>query len=223
MKIIEQHGKTVEEAIKEGLKKMGVSRELVNIEVICKGRKGILGFGAIPAQVRLSLIQNPTQIAIHVTNEILRLMKVKGNITLSKKNEKSRLEIYTSESQYLIGKNGQIIDALQYLVNIIVRKTCGNKKEDIILDIDRYRARKEDEIVQLAIQAATQVTKTKKDVILEPMNPYERQIVHMTLQNHRKVATKSIGEGNERRVVVFLKSKSDQQFHHEKKRYIRKK
>lgn len=205
MNIIEQQGKTVDIAIEEGLVKLGVSKEKVGIEVIDKGKKGIFGlFGVVPAMVRLTLIQDGTGVATQMLNEVLRLMNIKSGVTSQEKDGKLIFDIVSCDAQFLIGKNGQTLDALQYLINIMMKKNCRSKK-DIILDIDQYRIKKDDDIVQLAVEAAAHVIKTGKDVVLDPMGSHERQIIHVTLQNHRKVNTKSIGDGEERKVVIFLK------------------
>jgi spoIIIJ-associated protein len=209
MNIIEQQGKTVDKAIEEGLKKLGVSKEKVQIEIIDKGKKGLLGlFGASPAIVKLTLIQDGTGIATQILSEVLRLMNIKSGITPQEKDGKLILDIVTADAQFLIGKNGQTIGALQYLINIMMKKNCRSKK-DVILDIAQYQTKKDDNIVQLAVDAASHVIKTRRDVVLDPMGSHERQIIHVTLQNHRKVNTKSIGDGEERKVVVFLKKESN--------------
>lgn len=206
MNIIEQQGKTVDKAIEEGLKKLGVSKEKVKIEVIDEGKKGIFGlFGVIPAMVRLTLIQDMTGVVTQMLSEVLKMMNIKSGITPHEKDGKLILDIVSSDAQFLIGKNGQTLDALQYLINIMMKKNCRSKK-DIVLDIAQYRTKKDDDIVQLAINAASHVIKTGKDVVLDPMGSHERQIIHMTLQNHRKVNTKSIGDGEQRKVVIFPKS-----------------
>ncbi|MBI4777660.1 protein jag [Candidatus Desantisbacteria bacterium] len=209
MNIIEQQGKTVDKAIEEGLKKLGVSKEKVKIEVIDEGKNGLLGlFGARPAIVKLTPIQDETGVATQTLNEVLRLMNIKSGVTSQEKDGKLILDIVSGDAQFLIGKNGQTLDALQYLINIIMKKNCRSKK-DIVLDIAQYRTKKDDNIVQLAVEAASHVIKTGKAVVLDPMGSHERQIIHMTLQNHRKVNTKSIGDGEKRKVVIFLKTASN--------------
>lgn len=203
--IIEQQGKTVDEAIEEGLKKLGVSKEKVKVEIVCESKKGLFGlFGASPARVKLTLIHDGGEIAVQMLNEIMRLMNIKGGVNSQEKAGKLNLDIFSSDTQLLIGKNGQTLDALQYLINIMIKKSCRQKKE-IVLDIAQYRTKVDDSIVQLAVKAAAHVVKTGKEVVLEPMNSNERQLIHVTLQNHRKVNTKSIGDGEKRKVVIFLK------------------
>ncbi len=205
MNTIEQQGKTVDKAIEEGLKKLGVSKEKVKIEVIDEGKKGLFGlFGGSPAMVRLIPIYDETDAATQMLNEVLRLMNIKSGVTANKKDGKVILDIVSSDAPFLIGKNGQTLDALQYLINIMMKKNCHAKK-DIILDIAQYRTKKDDNVVQLAIDAASRVIKTGKDVVLDHLGSHDRQIIHVTLQNHRKVNTKSIGDEEERKVVVFLK------------------
>ncbi|MEK7813256.1 MAG: RNA-binding cell elongation regulator Jag/EloR [Candidatus Desantisbacteria bacterium] len=209
MNVIEQQGKTVDKAIEEGLKKLGVSKEKVKIEVIAEAKKGLFGlFGVCPAMVRLTLIQDGIGAATQMLNDVLRLMNIKSGVTSQEKDGKLIFDIVSSDAQFLIGKNGQTLDALQYLINIMMKKNCRSKK-DIVLDIAQYRTKKDDHIIQLAVDAASRVIKTGRDVVLDPMGAHERQIIHMTLQNHRKVNTKSIGDGEERKVVVFLKTASN--------------
>ncbi|MDI6781601.1 MAG: RNA-binding cell elongation regulator Jag/EloR [bacterium] len=203
--IIEQQGKTVDKAIEEGLKKLGVSKEKVKVEVIDEGKKGLFGlFGVSPAMVRLTLIHDATGVATQMLNEVLRLMNIKSGVTSQEKDGKLIFDIVSGDAPFLIGKNGQTLDALQYLINIMMKKNCRSKK-DIVLDIAQYRTKKDDNIVQLAVDAASRVIKTGRDVVLDPMGSHDRQIIHMTLQNHRKVNTKSIGDGEERKVVIFPK------------------
>ncbi|MFH1097848.1 MAG: RNA-binding cell elongation regulator Jag/EloR [Candidatus Desantisbacteria bacterium] len=204
-KTVEQQGKTVDEAIEEGLKKLGVSKEKAKIEIICEGKKGLFGFiGVVPAKVKLTLIHDSGEIAGQVLTEIMRLMNIKGGVTPRETDGKLILDIVSGDAHFLIGKNGQTIDALQYLINIMMKKSCRQKKE-IVLDIAQHRTKMDDNIVQLAVKAATHVINTGKDVVLEPMNSHERQLIHVTLQNHRRVSTKSIGDGESRKVVIFLK------------------
>jgi len=204
-KTIEQQGKTMDEAIEEGLKKLGVSKEKAKIEIICEGKKGLFGFiGGVPAKVKLTLIHDSGEIAVQVLNEIIKLMNIKGSVNSRETDGKLILDIVSGDAHFLIGKNGQTIDALQYLINIMMKKSCRQKKE-IVLDIAQYRTKMDDNIIQLAVKAAAHVINTGKDVVLDPMNSHERQLIHVTLQNHRRVSTKSIGDGESRKVVIFLK------------------
>lgn len=203
MDFIEKIGKTVEEAITEGLIELGTTRKNVEIEVLDKGSKGFLGLvGSKMARVRLTKKVNSIDMTINFLKEIFKTMNLKAEIIVEEKDKGNYLfNIQGNDMGILIGKRGQTLDSFQYLVNIVANKN----KEDFIritLDTENYRKRRKETLETLARNLAKKVKMTKKSIVLEPMNPYERRIIHFALQNDRFVKTHSEGEDPYRKVVI---------------------
>ena len=205
MEEVKKSGKTVEEALAEALKELGASLEEVEYTVIDEGSKGFLGFGGKPAVVKAVKKFNPEKTAKEFLREVFISMGIVADITTQMKDQKQMLVNISGENMgILIGKRGQTLDSLQYLVNLVVNK--GNSPYiSVTLDTEDYRRRRKETLESLAYNLAKKVKSTRKSVVLEPMNPYERRIIHSALQNNRYVSTHSEGDEPHRYVVITLK------------------
>lgn len=205
--VLEKSGKTIDDAVNEALKEMGLTKEEVDIIVIDEGSKGFLGmFGAKNAVVKVSRKFNPEKTARNFLQEVFLSMNILVKIDIKVKDKQMNIELSGDDMGILIGKRGQTLDSLQYLVNLVVNK--GNAPYmSITLDIENYRQRRKDTLESLAYNLAKKVKQTGKSIVLEPMNPYERRIIHSSLQNDRFVTTYSEGEEPYRNVVIAPKSK----------------
>lgn len=206
---IRKTAKTVEEATAAALAELGVSREEADITVIDEGSKGFLGmFGGKDAVVLVKRNFQPEREAENFLREIFLTMGLIVKIKAELKDKHLFVELTGDDMGILIGKRGQTLDALQYLVNLVV-----NKKSpyyiSVMLDTENYRQRRRETLESLAFNLAKKVKHTRRNVVLEPMNPYERRIIHSALQNDRYVTTYSEGEEPYRNVVITLKRERD--------------
>ena len=202
---ITKSGKTVDDALQEALKELHASRDEVEVTVIDEGTKGFLGvFGAKDAVIQVVKKFNPEKIAVTFLQEMFQAMKMNVSIETNLKEKQLAIELSGDEMGVLIGKRGQTLDSIQYLVSLVVNK--GNSPYvSILLDTENYRQRRKETLESLAYNLPKKVKQTKRNVVLEPMNPYERRIIHSTLQNDRYVTTYSEGEEPYRNVVITLK------------------
>lgn len=206
MGYIEFKGKTVEEAVTAASVEFGIISSDLEYEVLEKGSSGFLGIGAKPAVIRAKKVETLVEKTRNYLNELFAAMDIQTEIEIKYDEENSNMEINLegSEMGILIGKRGQTLDALQYLISLFVNKESESYIH-LKLDTENYRARRKDTLENLAKNIAYKVKRTKRSVTLEPMNPYERRIIHSALQNDKFVGTKSEGEEPYRKVVVFLK------------------
>ena len=204
MKMVEAVGKTVEEAIEMGLQQLGAPREEVEIEVLEVGSRGFLGLGAKQARVRLLWRQDVARVATEFLAEVFRLLGVNARTEVSEKDGYVYIGCRGRGLGVLIGRRGETLDALQYLVNLVVGRRVGRRAR-IILDVENYRRRREDTLIRLARRLSEKVKRTGGRIVLEPMNPHERRIIHMALQGDDQVYTFSEGEEPFRKVVIALR------------------
>lgn len=202
---IRKSAKTVDDAIAAALAELNATREEVDITVIDEGSKGFLGmFGSKDAVVLVKKNFNPEKEAESFLREVFLSMGLIVKIETQMKDKHLFVELTGDDMGILIGKRGQTLDALQYLVNLVV-----NKKSpyyiSVMLDTENYRQRRKETLESLAFNLAKKVKHTRRNVVLEPMNPYERRIIHSALQNDRYVTTYSEGEEPYRNVVITLK------------------
>ena len=198
--------KTVEAAVAQGAAELGVDSSAVTYEVLEEAKKGLFGLGAAPAKVRVTYIEKPDEVALSFVKTLLADMELDASVSMSDTKDGDKLITVEGENAgVLIGHHGDTLDAIQYLVNL-----AANRKEDedrcytkITVDVENYRAKREDTLRQLANRMAEKVLKYKKSITLEPMNPYERRIIHSEVQNIEGVSTNSIGAENNRRIVLF--------------------
>ncbi len=206
MDFIEVSAKTVDDAITESLVKLGTTSDKIEYEVIEKGSSGFLGIGSRPAIIK---VRKKSEIEDYVYDFLYSVFQAMGMDVeiLIDKSEDGRIvdvELKGEEMGVLIGKRGQTLDSLQYLTNLAV----GKQVEEYVkvkIDTEDYRKRRRDTLENLAKNIAYKVKRTKRPVSLEPMNPFERRVIHSALQNDRYVSTHSEGEEPYRHVVVTLK------------------
>ena len=198
--------KTVDEAVTKALIELETTSDKLEYEVVEKGSSGFLGIGAKPAVIRAKKKERIEDRAIDFLNQVFQSMNMEVSITAEYNPEEWEMNINMegSDMGILIGKRGQTLDSLQYLVSLVVNK----KKEEYIrvkLDTENYRERRKETLETLAKNIAYKVKRTKHSVSLEPMNPYERRIIHAALQNDKYVVTRSDGEEPFRHVIISLK------------------
>ena len=202
-------GKTVEAAIERGARELGVSVEQVSYEVIAEAKKGFLGFGEQPAKVKVIYELLPIDIGVNFVKTLIEDMQIEADVTLSENDEGNKvISIAGDDAGMLIGHHGETLDQLQYLVNLAANKKADEEDDRaytrILVDIEGYRAKREQTLRNLARRTAARVLKYKRSVTLEPMCAYERRIIHSEIQGITGVMTNSIGVENNRRIVVFL-------------------
>ncbi len=203
--VVEKTGKTVQDAISLALAELNASMEDVEVEVLEEGSKGIFGIiGGKLARVRVTLKESVSEVAIEFLQKVFEKMGISAEIEAAENDDTLFLEIKAEDSGIIIGRRGETLDALQYLTSLVVNKNRDSYKK-VSIDIENYRYKREETLVRLAKRLADKVVKYKKSVTLEPMNPYERKIIHSTLQDNEFVETYSIGSEPNRKVVITLK------------------
>lgn len=205
MKKIVVRGKSIEEAVRNGLQQWNTTEDRVKIQVLEQPSKGLFGIiGAKDAKVELELIPDAVEEAIHFLQEVFKTMSVQVRIEQKSTRDGLELHLFGSELGMLIGRRGQTLDALQYLVNIVANRYSTSHMR-IILDAEQFRERRKKTLEELAARLADKVIRSKKEVVLEPMTPQERKVIHAKLQDHPKVRTFSRGEEPNRRVVIVTR------------------
>jgi spoIIIJ-associated protein len=203
--ILEKSGKTVDEAVSLALEELDANREDVDVEVIEEGNKGLFGIlGSRAAKVRVILKETHADKAVNFLYDIFDKMNLETEIETYEEEESISLDIKSTESGIIIGRRGETLDALQYLTSLVVNKDCEEYKR-ITLDIENYRQKREQTLLKLAERLAQRVVRNRKSISLEPMNPYERRIIHSALQNNKNVKTFSVGDEPNRKVVIALR------------------
>lgn len=258
MKSVETTGKTIDEAIEQGLKELNCVRDEVEVEIIDAPSKGLFGFfGTKAAKVKLSIRdkkneaalfgftnkqpqktgkteriekiekveritekeyarenlsncsdsgEKPEEVAEKFLEKIFQKLGVQVKTDVSKQEDFLYLSFNGDDLGILIGRRGETLDSLQYLTNLVVGKKCGQKYR-IILDVEGYRKRREQTLVNLAHRLSEKVKRTGHNIVLEPMNPHERRIIHTALQNDQRVRTFSEGEEPYRKVIITRKAR----------------
>lgn len=206
-KVIEVTGKSVDEAVKNALNDLNVSRDNVDIEVLDEGSKGLFGLlGSRNARVKITVKSDYTYMAKSFLGEVLSAMDIKAEIHIEDSEENMKISLRGPNMGILIGHRGETLDSMQYLVSLVVNKNnTGNEYKRVILDTENYRLRREETLVRLANRLAVKARTQSKSVVLEPMNPYERRIIHSALQDNPYVTTHSEGEEPFRKIVIELK------------------
>ncbi len=201
--------KTVEEAVAKAVAELGApNAEAVEYTVLEEAKKGFLGFGATPAKVEVSYAPKGADVALDFIRNLIDSMGLDAKVTLTDGEGDNKLIRVDGESAgVLIGHHGDTLDSLQYLANLAAnKKVAGEKREycRITVDVENYRLKREETLRALARRMADKVLRYKKSVMLEPMNPYERRIIHSEVQKVAGVSTNSIGSENNRKVVLYL-------------------
>ena len=208
--------KSVEDAKVKAAAELGVAAEEIEFTVLEEGKRGFLGIGATDAKVQAVYTVKGADIALEFIRKVVADMELELTVAMQPGNNDDTLITVDGEGAgLLIGHHGETLDSLQYLANLAAnKKVKGEKREyvKISVDVEGYRAKREETLRNLARRTAAKVIQRKKSVMLEPMNPYERRIIHSEVQGIEGVSTNSIGSENNRRVVMFLDdSKSDEQ------------
>ncbi len=225
---------SVEEAVSRGMEQLGVPREMVVVDILDEGSKGFLGLGGRQVRVRLTLktaetapaaasqapraeiapaageTDNLLDFCVQTTGELLAKMKIKARVKAkygvadAEGEVPVLIDIHGDDLSVLIGRRAETLNALQYILALIVSKEASRWVQ-VIVDVEGYRARRERQLRQLAARMAEQAVRTGKRQILEPMSAAERRIVHLELRDHEAVTTESVGEEPNRKVSIILK------------------
>ena len=206
---VEANGKTVEEAIELVLKQLDARREEVEIEVLSPGKTGLFGIGGEPARVRGTALADGgglVQAAKAIVDNFLTAMGVDAVSTISKPPDDSPntqlIEITGDDSGLLIGRRGETLRSLQFMMNLLLNRKPDQVDGRVMLDVEQYRHRRTQVLRGLALRIADRVTRSGRSFTLEPMNPSERRAIHVALADHPKVTTQSLGEGEDRKVTI---------------------
>jgi len=202
MKSVIVTGKTLKDAIESGLEQLGTTEDRVKVTILEQPAKGLFGIiGSKDAKVQLEYIPDAVEQATIFLKDVLQSMDMVTDIETVRTDDNVTLNITGEELGILIGRRGQTLDSLQYLVNIVANR-YSDKHQRVILDAEQFRERRKQTLEQLSQRLADRVIRTKKEVVLEPMPPQERKIIHTYLQDHPKVKTYSRGDEPNRSVVV---------------------
>lgn len=206
MEFMEFTGKTVDDALTEAAIKLETTSDKIDFEVIDSGSDGFLGIGRKPARIKARKKGGVVESAREFLEKVFSAMNIEVKIDINYMENERTIEINLAgdEMGLLIGKRGQTIDSLQYLVSLVVNKESQEYLR-VKVDTENYRKRRKATLEELAKNIAYKVKRTKRPVSLEPMNPYERRIIHSALQDDRYVTTKSEGEEPYRHIIVLLK------------------
>ena len=204
MEFIEVSAKTVEDALTEALVQLGATSDQVEYEVVEKGSAGFLGIGSKAAVIKVRKKCSVEDSIREFLGKVFDAMELEVEIVITNEDNNYAVDLKGADMGVLIGKRGQTLDSLQYLTNLAVNK---NTEEHVKVKIDTedYRNRRKETLENLAKNIAYKVKRTKRAVSLEPMNPFERRVIHSALQNDKFVTTHSEGEEPYRHVVVTLK------------------
>lgn len=206
MEYMEFSAKTVDEAIVEACSKLLITRDKLDYEVVEEGNSGFLGIGSKPALIKARQKSSIEDVAKDFLHEVFNAMDLAVVVDVKYDGFDKNMDIDLSgdEMGILIGKRGQTLDSIQYLTNLVVNKSSEDKIH-VKVDTEDYRRRRKQTLENLAKNMASKVKRTRRSVSLEPMNPYERRIIHSALQNDKYVTTHSEGEEPFRKVVITLK------------------
>ena len=208
-------GKTIDDAVAAAVAELGVpSKENIEYTVIEEPKKGLFGIGAAPAKISAKAVFKGELLALEFINQLVKDMGI--DVTVEMKDVEGSdkdcklIDITGEGAGALIGHHGDTLDSIQYLANLAANKRVNGVKPSyvkITVDAENYRAKRENTLRELARRMADKVLKQKRSVMLEPMNPYERRIIHSEIQNIEGVSTNSIGSENNRKIVIYLEEK----------------
>jgi len=202
--IVEKSAKTKEEAIELALSELGISMEEAEIEVVDEGSKGFLGIGGRDAVVKVSYTDSSEKRAQKFLDGLFEILGEEVTVDIKKDNKDLDVELSGPDMGVVIGKRGETLDALQHLTSLVVNRGDLDFVK-VSIDTENYREKRVKALESLANKLANKVVKTGRNTSLEPMNAYERRIIHSSLQDHEQVTTYSVGQGTRRKVVIALK------------------
>jgi len=205
LRTIVKEAKTVDEALRLALEELGIDKEHAQVEVINEGNKGILGFiGNRNAVVRVTELFNMEDTIQTFLKPIFDKMGISAEMDIEYREDSILIKLSGDNIGIVIGRRGETLDALQYLLSLVINKNTEQYTR-VVLDVADYRSKREETLQRLARRVADKVAKTRRSITLEPMNPYERRIIHSTLQEYKNIDTQSIGEEPNRKVVIRFK------------------
>jgi spoIIIJ-associated protein len=204
MKFVEAEAKTVDEAIFKGLKDLNRSIDEVTINILDEGTKGFLSIGAKPARVLLTVKGPEAGSPTAFLQELFEKMNLSAEIEETVNEKDITVNLSGDRVGTIIGHRGETLDAIQYLTGLAVNRNRQDYVR-VVVDAENYRDKREKSLVKLANNMASRVRRTGRRVALEPMNPFERRVLHATLQDNEYVTTRSEGEEPNRRVVILPK------------------
>lgn len=202
MRQVTASGQTVEEAVQTALEQLNTTRDQVEIDVIDEGKRGIFGlFGSKLAVVNVSVIKDQIEETEQFIKDVAKQMNVAIDLKTTVEDQHVTFEMSGEKIALLIGKRGQTLNALQYLVQLVINKG-GKKYYHVTLDAEGYRERRKQTLESLAHKMAQRARRLNRKVTLEPMPPYERKIIHQALQNEKDISTYSDGVEPHRHIVI---------------------
>ena len=205
MRSVEKRGRSVEEAVAMAVAELGVGREEARVEVLEEPSKGLFGLiGGKEARVRVTWAPGKQEVAERLVREIAGAMGLTVQVAARADEDYIFLDLQGPDLAVLIGRHGQTLEALQYLVNLAVSRVSDERRR-VLLDVEGYRRRREETLQRLAARLAEQVRRSGQSVALEPMSAHERRVIHVTLQDHPGVTTRSEGEEPYRKIVISAK------------------
>ena len=206
MKVIEMTGKTVEEALKHALDELKLTKDKVDVEIINEGSKGLFNLiGTKPAKIKVTKKPEPIDNAKEFLINVLSAMNIDAEIRINEENDVIKIDLSGPKMGLVIGYRGETLDSLQYLVSLVINKNHNISYKRVVLDAENYRKKREETLIRVAQKSAYKVRKSQRPYKLEPMNPYERRIIHSALQEYTDINTHSEGEEPFRRIVISLK------------------
>lgn len=206
MKQVEVSGKSVEEALEKALKELNLTKDRVNFKVLEEGSKGFLNFiGTKPARILVDVKPTSLELGIEFLKNVLNKMEISTELIVEETDDIVKINITGKDVKYAIGYRGETLNSLQYLTSIVINKDENTSYKKVILNAENYREKREKTLENLALKTAYKVKKYGRSYKLEPMQPYERRIIHATLQNDLEVITTSEGVEPFRHVLISLK------------------
>ncbi len=204
IKYIEKSGKTEDEAVAAALEELGLERDDVSVEVMSRAKSGFLGIGSTPATVRVSYnyVESVSEQVNNFLSGLFERMGVSATAEITEEEGGTVNVVITGDNPgALIGRRGETLDAIQHLANYAVNRTLSNHVR-INVDAENYRERRNESLIRLSKKVAAKVVKYRKNMTLEPMNSYERHVIHTALQDYEHVTTYSTGTDPNRRIVI---------------------
>jgi spoIIIJ-associated protein len=214
MEFVEFEGKSTEEAIENACAHFQVPPDQLEIEIVSVGSSGLFGLGGRKAKIRAALREESQASLLpqaqEILEQILKKMDESGKVNGREEDDRIVLNIETEDAGLLIGKQGQTLEALQYLLTKILAQK-SRRKVRVTIDVESYRARHDEALAHLALKNGDKVKRSGKSVTLNPMNPHDRRIVHLTLQSDKELKTMSRGEGLYKKVIIYPAKKKEGQ------------
>ncbi|KMY52141.1 RNA-binding cell elongation regulator Jag/EloR [Peribacillus loiseleuriae] len=202
MKLITATGQNVEEAVESALAQLNTTREKVEIDVVDAGKRGFLGLiGNRKAVVKVTIVPDPIEEALMFLKSVCNKMGVESDISVKRNGKQVLFQLSGDKIALLIGKRGQTLNSLQYLVQLVANR-YSKQYLTVLLDAEDYRIRRNETLIQLAERMASKAIKTRKSISLEPMPSYERKVIHTALMNYPKIKTTSSGTEPYRHLII---------------------